>query len=130
VEPKYRRKQRSTVKISLQELTDLSKSALSKYGYPEDEAAIILDMLMYAQTRGNNQGIVKLIDAGMPRHEKAQTPTIEQRQAVDLKVILSIAWSNQYVLDLSDYCNNNCPFVLYEQLALRGFIRLYHLLVV
>jgi len=42
------------VKISLQELTDLSKRALSKYGYPEEEATIILDMLMYAQMRGNN----------------------------------------------------------------------------
>ncbi len=67
-----------TVKISLQELTDLSKRALSKYGYPEEEATIILDMLMYAQTRGNDQGIVKLIGKGIPRHQKAQTPTIEK----------------------------------------------------
>ena len=66
------------VKISLQELTDLSKRALSKYGYPEEEATIILDMLMYAQMRGNNQGIVKLIGKGIPRHQKAQTPTIEK----------------------------------------------------
>lgn len=66
------------MKISLPELTDLSKRALSKYGYPEEEATIILDMLMYAQTRGNDQGIVKLIGAGMPRNPKAQTPTIEK----------------------------------------------------
>jgi len=66
------------VRISLQELKDLSKRALSKYGYPEDEAMIILDMLMYAQTRGNDQGIVKLIGNGIPRHPKAQTPTIEK----------------------------------------------------
>ncbi len=66
------------MKISLQELTDLAKRALSKYGYPEEEATIILEMLMYAQTRGNNQGIVKLIGAGLPRHQKAQTPTIEK----------------------------------------------------
>jgi LDH2 family malate/lactate/ureidoglycolate dehydrogenase len=66
------------VKISLQELTDLSKRALSKYGYPEEEAAIILDMLMYAQMRGNDQGIVKLIGKGIPRHPKAQAPTIEK----------------------------------------------------
>jgi LDH2 family malate/lactate/ureidoglycolate dehydrogenase len=67
-----------TVKISLQELTGLSKRALSKYGYPADEATIILEMLMYAQTRGNNQGVVKLIGNGIPRHERAQTPTIEK----------------------------------------------------
>jgi len=68
----------SSVKISPQELTDLSKRALSKYGYPEEEATIILDMLMYAQMRGNDQGIVKLIGKGIPRHQKAQTPTIEK----------------------------------------------------
>ncbi len=69
------------MKISLQELTDLSKRALSKYGYPEEEATIILEMLMYAQTRGNDQGIVKLIGAGIPRHAKAQPPTIEKETA-------------------------------------------------
>jgi len=69
------------MKISLPELTDLSKRALFKYGYPEAEASIILDMLMYAQTRGNNQGIVKLIGKGMPRHAKAQPPTIEKQTA-------------------------------------------------
>ncbi len=66
------------MKISLQELTDLSKKALSKYGYSEEEATIILDMLMYAQLRGNDQGIVKLIGQGIPKNEKAQTPTIEK----------------------------------------------------
>ncbi len=66
------------MKVSLQELTDLSKRALSKYGYSEEESAIILDMLMYAQLRGNDQGIVKLIGRGIPKNEKAQTPTIEK----------------------------------------------------
>jgi len=66
------------VNISLQELTELSMRALSKYGYPEEEATIILDMLMYAQTRGNDQGIVKLIGKGIPRHQKARAPTIEK----------------------------------------------------
>jgi len=66
------------VKISIQELTTLSAKAISKYGYSEEEAAIILDMLMYAQMRGNDQGIVKLIGNGIPKHKKAQPPTIEK----------------------------------------------------
>jgi LDH2 family malate/lactate/ureidoglycolate dehydrogenase len=66
------------VKTSLQELEALSKKAILKYGYTEDEADVILDMLMYAQTRGNDQGIVKLIGSGIPKHEKAQAPTIEK----------------------------------------------------
>jgi len=66
------------MKISIQELTELSKQAIIKFGYSEEEAQIILDMLMYAQMRGNNQGIVKLIGEGMPKNEKAKAPTIEK----------------------------------------------------
>jgi LDH2 family malate/lactate/ureidoglycolate dehydrogenase len=66
------------MKISIQELKKLSKKAISKYGYSEEEATIVLDMLMYAQMRGNNQGIVKLIGEGIPKNEKAQTPIIEK----------------------------------------------------
>ncbi len=66
------------MKISIQELNKLSKKAILKYGYSEEETQIILDMLMYAQMRGNDQGIVKLIGEGMPKNEKAQTPTIEK----------------------------------------------------
>jgi len=66
------------MKVSIEELTTLSNKAILKYGYSEEEAEIILDMLMYAQTRGNDQGIVKLIGNGIPKHEKAQAPTIEK----------------------------------------------------
>ncbi|MBU0576666.1 Ldh family oxidoreductase [Patescibacteria group bacterium] len=66
------------MKIKLTELEELSKKALKKYGYTEQESEVILDMLMYAQLRGNNQGIVKLIGRGIPKHEKAKTPTIEK----------------------------------------------------
>ncbi len=66
------------MKIPIQELYDLSQKAILKYGYSEEEAKIILDMLMYAQMRGNDQGIVKLIGEGIPKNAKAQTPTIEK----------------------------------------------------
>ena len=66
------------MKISIQELNKLSKKAILKYGYSEEETQIILDMLMYAQMRGNDQGIVKLIGEGIPNNEKAQKPTIEK----------------------------------------------------
>jgi LDH2 family malate/lactate/ureidoglycolate dehydrogenase len=66
------------MKISIQELNKLSKKAILKYGYSEEEATIVLDMLMYAQMRGNDQGIVKLIGQGIPNNEKAQAPTIEK----------------------------------------------------
>ena len=67
--------------ISIQELESLSKRVILTYGYSEEEATIILDMLMYAQLRGNNQGIVKLIGAGMPKNKDAQAPTVEKETA-------------------------------------------------
>lgn len=36
---------------------------------------------MYAQLRGNNQGIVKLIGEGMPKNKNAQAPTVEKETA-------------------------------------------------
>lgn len=66
------------MKIQLAELKTLSLNALKKYGYSDEESAVILDLLMYAQLRGNNQGIVKLIGKGIPKSDKAQTPSIEK----------------------------------------------------
>jgi len=66
------------MKIKVSELRVLSKKALSRYGYTEKESTSILNMLMYAQLRGNDQGIVKLIGKGIPKNESAQEPTIEK----------------------------------------------------
>ena len=66
------------MKIPIQELEDLCKKALSKYGYSDDESTVILEMLLYAQMRGNDQGIVKLIGAGMPKNKEAKKPTVEK----------------------------------------------------
>ncbi len=55
------------MKITLKELGAVSKAAVLKYGYTEEEAAVILEVLLYAQLRGNNQGVVKLIGAGIPK---------------------------------------------------------------
>jgi len=64
--------------VSCQKLSDLARKAILKYGYSDSEAQVILDLLMYAQLRGNDQGIVKLIGEGLPRNKKAQPPTVEK----------------------------------------------------
>jgi len=55
------------MKISIPELKDLTKRAILYYGYNEEEAGTILEVLLYAQLRGNNQGVVKLIGKGIPK---------------------------------------------------------------
>ena len=57
--------------IKISELKDLGLKALEKYGYTDDEANIILEILLYAQLRGNNQGIIKLIGKGIPKSPDA-----------------------------------------------------------
>ena len=64
--------------ISIQDLTTLCNKAIIKYGYSNEEAEIILGMLMYAQLRGNDQGIVKLIGDGIPKNRFSKEPAIEK----------------------------------------------------
>lgn len=67
-----------TMKIKLSELKDIAKKAILKYGYSEKEADAILEVLLYAQLRGNNQGIVKLIGAGIPKPQDVGEIKIEK----------------------------------------------------
>jgi len=64
------------MKVALSELTDVVMRALHHYGYSADESAVIRDVLLFAQLRGNNQGIVKLIGDGIPRKETADAIAI------------------------------------------------------
>jgi len=64
------------MKIKVTELKDLTLKALSKYGYSAEESAVISEVLLFAQLRGNNQGVVKLIGKGIPRRPEGQTPKI------------------------------------------------------
>jgi L-2-hydroxycarboxylate dehydrogenase (NAD+) len=59
------------MQISVAELKQITLAVLARSGYPPDEAQTILDVIMYAQLRGNNQGVVKLIGAGLPRSKDA-----------------------------------------------------------
>jgi LDH2 family malate/lactate/ureidoglycolate dehydrogenase len=55
------------MKIKLKELQKATKQAILKYGYSEEEADVLAEVMLYAQLRGNNQGVVKLIGQGIPR---------------------------------------------------------------
>ncbi len=59
------------MKIKVSELTKLVNKALKKQGYSPKEVKIISEVLMYAQLRGNNQGVVKLIGKGIPKDPRA-----------------------------------------------------------
>ncbi len=59
------------MKITIKELEKLTSHALKNSGYNAGEIRIMTDVLLYAQLRGNNQGVVKLIGQGMPKSPNA-----------------------------------------------------------
>lgn len=66
------------MKIKLTDLKKLTEKALLKYGYTAEESAVIKQVLLYAQMRGNNQGIVKLIGKGIPKAKDTGKIEIEK----------------------------------------------------
>ncbi|MEZ4667023.1 MAG: Ldh family oxidoreductase [Anaerolineae bacterium] len=74
------------MKIRVDDLKNTTLKVLARSGYPTDEAETILDVLMYAQLRGNNQGVVKLIGAGMPRDPNCTPITVTRDTKVSALV--------------------------------------------
>ncbi|KAK3239986.1 hypothetical protein CYMTET_50124, partial [Cymbomonas tetramitiformis] len=57
------------VPVPVNHLEDITLKAIKTYGYSDDEAQIMCDVMMYAQLRGNNQGIIKVATGGIARTE-------------------------------------------------------------
>jgi L-2-hydroxycarboxylate dehydrogenase (NAD+) len=66
------------MKVKLEDLKTQVKKALLHYGYTDEESSVIGEVLLYAQLRGNNQGIVKLIGNGIPKAKDAGEIGIEK----------------------------------------------------
>jgi LDH2 family malate/lactate/ureidoglycolate dehydrogenase len=74
------------MKISIAELRDLTTKAIAGFGYNEEETAAIREILLYAQLRGNNQGVVKLIGKGIPRDPAAGEIVIEKETPLSASI--------------------------------------------
>ncbi|MBC8099523.1 MAG: Ldh family oxidoreductase [Armatimonadetes bacterium] len=131
------------MQIALETLKQTTLTILTQSGYPPDEAQIVLEVLLYAQLRGNNQGIVKLIGAGLPRHPDARPPRIihytklsalvdggqsigmvAMRYAAD--IALSKARDHGFAIVGTNNTNSSTGAIGYyaHQIALAGFIGL------
>lgn len=53
--------------VKLSELREKVDKGVAKLGYRDEDARIIADVLLYAQMRGNNQGITKIATGGVPK---------------------------------------------------------------
>ena len=72
--------------ISISELRDLTTKAIAGFGYNAEETAAIREILLYAQLRGNNQGVVKLIGKGIPRDPNAGKIVIEKETPLSARI--------------------------------------------
>ena len=59
------------MKVSIDRLRAATRRAIAAQGYNDADSDIILDIIMYAQLRGNNQNVIKLLGAGMPANPAA-----------------------------------------------------------
>jgi cystathionine beta-lyase len=65
------------VSVSVRELTETCRRAIKTYGYDDAETQVLLDVMMYAQLRGNNQGIIKVTTKGIARDPSCVPVTTE-----------------------------------------------------
>ena len=54
------------MKVKISELNEKVAAGVTRLGYEGDEAEAIIDTLLYAEMRGNNQGIPKIATGGVP----------------------------------------------------------------
>jgi LDH2 family malate/lactate/ureidoglycolate dehydrogenase len=74
------------MKITIRELEDLTARAVKKFGYSDEEKRAICEVLLYAQLRGNNQGVAKLIGKGIPRDPHAGEIIIEKETPISARI--------------------------------------------
>jgi L-2-hydroxycarboxylate dehydrogenase (NAD+) len=55
------------MKVRIEALEEVIQRGLRYFRYSDEESAVITEVLLYAQLRGNNQGVVKLTGEGLPR---------------------------------------------------------------
>ena len=84
------------MKIAIDQLRAAARAAIRAQGYSADDAEIILDIIMYAQLRGNNQNVIKLLGAGMPANPKAGS--ISAIKETKLSALLDGAWNQGMVV--------------------------------
>lgn len=60
------------MKVKVSELREKVLAGVAKLGYKDDDAKIIADVLLYAQMRGNNQGITKIATGGVPKADEVE----------------------------------------------------------
>jgi len=60
------------MKVKVVELKEKVSKGVAQLGYEGEDAQVIVDVLLYAQMRGNNQGIAKIATGGVPKKKDTE----------------------------------------------------------
>lgn len=69
----------SKIDIAIDELNSIVEKSLHAIGVPETDIATVKDILMYAELRGNNQGLVKIVGRNVVPSPDSQPIEITKR---------------------------------------------------
>lgn len=89
------------MKVGIEMLRDVARRAIARQGYEAADTEIILEIIMYAQLRGNNQNVIKLLGPGMPANPEAGQ--IGVAKETKLSALLDGGW-NQGMVVMSRSC--------------------------
>ena len=84
------------MKIPIEALRSATRRAIAAQGFNAADTEIILQIIMYAQLRGNNQNVIKLLGAGMPADPAARD--IEIVKDAKLSALIDGGWNQGMVV--------------------------------
>lgn len=75
-----------TTTTSVQELTAICIKAVATLGYDPDEAATLVDCMLAAQLRDNNQGIIKITTGALNKNPEETQPRVVHETPVSARI--------------------------------------------
>ena len=84
------------MKVSIDALRTVARRAIAAQGFGADDTEIMLEIIMYAQLRGNNQNVIKLLGAGMPANLDAGEFTVVKE--TKLSALIDGGWNQGMVV--------------------------------
>ena len=82
--------------VAIDELREVTRRAIAAQGFDQADTAVMLDIIMYAQLRGNNQNVIKLLGAGMPANPDAGEITLAKD--TKLSALIDGGWNQGMVV--------------------------------
>ena len=84
------------MKVGIEELREVTRRAIGAQGFNAVDSEVILEIIMYAQLRGNNQNVIKLLGPGMPANPAAGEMTVAKE--TKLSALIDGAWNQGMVV--------------------------------